>query len=124
LQEVLAQIRDLPGMSDFGTGASMTEIAAALEVGWPLVYVDPTPVETLLLIAEPRSEGGVSLDVRFLEVSGEQIYMRLVVGGAADVSDPGPDSSIASYLLGIGAAGDAEVPPALNDLLPWLGGSS
>src|ERR1035438_10172746 len=49
LQEVLINIRKLPGPADFAKGVSWSDVASAVEPGSPLIYVNPTPFGTLIL---------------------------------------------------------------------------
>ena len=121
LQEALATIRALPGFTDFATGATRDHVFLATEHRWPVLYIDPTPVGTLILLVEHSACGAASLSARFVEVTSTEIFMRLAVGSAAAPTSAPFEEPPGSYLLGIGAAGTAEVPSQLNLILPWLG---
>lgn len=121
LQEVLAAIRAVRGYEDFATGAHAEEFGAAMEPGWPVVYVNPAPYGTLLLAVLAGSHG-VDIEPRFLQDTGSMdIFMRLMAGEAAAESDAAFDRG--SYLLGISGegTGPCRFATALDDLLPWLG---
>jgi tetratricopeptide (TPR) repeat protein len=55
LQEAVSAIRALPGLADFASDVRWENVTAALEPGWPLIYVDPTPAGTLLLCITCRA---------------------------------------------------------------------
>jgi CHAT domain-containing protein/tetratricopeptide (TPR) repeat protein len=122
LGETIAAIRELPGLSRFRTGPQWDEIIGAIEPGWPLVYVNPTPLGTLVLLLCER-DGEVSAEVEFIEVTSTEVFMHLAVGGgdldAATVTAGG------SYLIGASAQGlpDHDLAGDLDQLLPWLGGT-
>jgi CHAT domain-containing protein len=123
LQEVLEVIRQAPGFEDFSTGARFEDLAAALEPGWPLVYVNPTSYGTLLLRLY-LGESGPSVDTTFLnDVTSIEIFMRLMIGDAVDLEDPTEADDYSSYLFGISGGGDADrdFRKDLEEILPWLG---
>jgi CHAT domain-containing protein/tetratricopeptide (TPR) repeat protein len=123
LQEVLEVIREAPGFEDFSTGARFDDLAAALEPGWPLVYVNPTPYGMLLLRLY-LGESGPLVDAAFLDhVTAIDIFMRLMIGDAADLEDPAEAHEYSSYLFGISGGGDADrdFRMDLEEILPWLG---
>jgi CHAT domain-containing protein/tetratricopeptide (TPR) repeat protein len=119
LQEVIGAIRALPGMASFAAATTQADLLAATEEGWPLVYVDPTPFGTVVLtVISGHDAPGV--EAIFLDATSTEVSNRLSLGAHA----VGPDASDAapgSYILGIGAAGDAEVEDQLDLILPWLG---
>jgi hypothetical protein len=120
LGEAIAAIRDLPGLSRFRTGPQWDEIASAIEPGWPLVYVNPTPLGTLMLLLCERN-GAVSAEAEFIEVTSTEIFMHLFVGGGdVDAATAAPGGS---YLLGASVQGlpDHDFAGDLDQLLPWLG---
>lgn len=123
LQEVLSMARTIPGLEDFATGARLEDLLAAVEPEWPLLYVNPTPVGTLLLIIS--SEGaGHSLKAHFLDrPTSLDIFSRLTVGDVAESSDDAELHVQGSYLFGIGGAGESEraLSTDVGHALPWLG---
>ena len=59
LQEVLYDIRREPGFESFDAGPDADDLRRAVQPGWPLLYVSPTPWGTLLILVgkdegEPR----------------------------------------------------------------------
>ena len=121
LQEVLVKIRRLPGREDFGTGPSWTDVTAAVEPRWPLVYIDPTPLGTVILVL--AADGGtVAADAAFASVTSGEIYLRLLAGVDEKVQTIGDIDSLDHYLSGIaGHLTDSEFRRALDELLPWFG---
>ena len=125
LQEVVAAIRDLPGFEDFATGARSEDLMAALEPEWPLVYVNPTPAGTLLLELRLHN-GNLAIDTAFLDQpTSLEVFMRLMIGEAAGLSDPDEADVVSSYLFGISGQGDPDrdFQLDLDEALPWLGAS-
>lgn len=123
-QRVLEEIRLRPGLERFGMGASNRDLVEAVEPGWPLLFVNPTPMGTMLLALQAGETAGPSVTVTFLEhPTSEDVYFRLLAGPDAA---RGPDEAegAASYLFAISGEGDARpqaLHEALDDLLPWLG---
>lgn len=120
LQETLESIRSIDGFQGFGGAASVADLSAAIEPGWPLVYVDPTPAGTLLLVVT-REHEEVEATAFFLDPIAQAVYLRLMAGDvAADLSllDTAEPSS---YLALV--AGFSDRPPSqdLEQVLPWLG---
>jgi hypothetical protein len=119
LGEATAAIRELPDLSRFRTGPQWDEITSAIEPGWPLVYVNPTPQGTLLLLLSERC-GMVSTEAKFIEVNSTEVFMRLFVGGG-DL-DETIEASRGSYLIAASGQGnDQDIAGNLDELLPWLG---
>ena len=119
LEEAIRAIRAQPGMASFASSATPADLVAATEPGWPLAYINPTPFGTVILTViaaddTPRAEA------TFLDTTSTEVFNRLSLGALA----AGPEATFASpgsYILGIGAAGDAEVEDQLDLILPWLG---
>jgi CHAT domain-containing protein/tetratricopeptide (TPR) repeat protein len=121
LQEVLAVIRSTPGFEDFDTTARPEDLIAAVEPGWPLIYVNPAPYGTVLLRAY-LGDGGVVVDAVFLdEPSSLEVFMRLMAGDAAEAPDLLDEDQAASYLAGIAAVSDKDIRDELEQALPWIG---
>ncbi len=88
LQEVLRAIRMLPGFENFATGASLADIAAAVEPDWPLIYLDPTPYGTLILSVIDRG-GKLIFEADFLDTpSSHDVLMALMLGDFQEQSQP------------------------------------
>lgn len=120
LQEVLEEIRRLPGMADFATGPSWEDVVTAVEPGWPLVYVNPTPWGTLLLRVSKRN-GEAQAETLILDgPSSLDVYYRLALGSALDPDSPA-SLKPSSYLAAIAAEGAADLKESLEQVLPWLG---
>ncbi len=66
LQKVIAAIREIPGQRDFGTGLALADISGAVDEDWPLLFVNPSPYGTMLLVAR-HAEDEVQLKTRFLD---------------------------------------------------------
>ncbi len=117
LGEAIAAIRELPGFEDFRTGARWSEIAAAVDPAWPLVYMNPAPQGTLLLVLRRQSDGEVVAETRFATVTSTEVFMQIFVnGGEFDGEEPS-----GSYLLAASGHGDnRDVAGGLDELLPWL----
>lgn len=120
LQEVLEEIRRLPGMADFATGPHWNDLSAAVDAKWPLVYVNPTPWGTLFLRIAAR-DGGTEADALILdEPNSLEVYYRLALGTALDPAAP-PGLRPSSYLAAVADEGTAVLKAGLEQVLPWLG---
>ena len=113
LQYVLAQIRSLDGYGDFGSGARWSEVASAVEPGWPLVYVNPTPYGTVLLTVD-RADRSSAVNATFLDISSHEVFMALMFG-EFDLDNP------VSYLAGVDEFDERVFPRALEEALEPLG---
>jgi CHAT domain-containing protein/tetratricopeptide (TPR) repeat protein len=114
-QDVLARIRVEPGFSDFARGGQLSDLRSATEQGWPLLYVNPTPVGTLLLLVE-----GDTVTSKFLSTpTSHLIAVRLIVGSSYVEGHPIPNPPGPCYSMAI--IGNAELPAALDDTLAWVG---
>lgn len=81
LQEVVSSVRALEGFEGFATDVTFSQIAAAADPDWPLVYVNPSPWGTVLLSVY-LADGEVKTEALFLEdVSGERMILDLWVPG-------------------------------------------
>jgi tetratricopeptide (TPR) repeat protein len=124
LQEVLSEIRTLPAFEDFATGAQAEDLVAATEVGWPLVYVNPTPWGTLLLRVHQVGSEPTYEALLLPKPSSLEVFMRLVSGENPESLDDELEEleSPASYLFGIsGEAEERDIKPDLEAALPWVG---
>jgi CHAT domain-containing protein/tetratricopeptide (TPR) repeat protein len=125
LREVLREIRNVAGFEDFATRPNESDLLAAAEDNWPVVYINPTPAGTMLVILEQGEDGGTA-DVRFLEKpTGVEILMRLLAGDAAENPDLIEEAEYGSFLSGAsGFSGvDRDVQKDVEHVLPWLGES-
>lgn len=120
LQEILEEIRRLPGMEDFATGPEWRDLADAVDAAWPLIYINPTPWGTLFLrIAELDDE--TEVDVLVLDApSSLDVYYRLTLGVAFDPTAP-PGLTPASYLAAVADEGSSDLQAGLEQVLPWIG---
>ena len=120
LQGIIGEIRKSPGHERFGAGPRWEELVPSVEPDWPVVYVNPAPTGTLLLILSGDDSGpSPTAEARFVEATSTEILMRLISGDGAE-----PGASLedgASYLLSLSGGGTAELQAALDQLLPWLG---
>ena len=88
LQEVLSAIRMLPGFENFATGTHLSDIGAAVEPDWPLIYLNPTPYGTLILSVIERGEE-TTFEADFLDTpSSHDIIMALMLGDFEEQSQP------------------------------------
>ncbi len=118
LGEAIAAIRQQPGLSDFPGRVTWQRLARATTPDWPLVYLDPTPHGTLILLI---ADGDTDPAARFATATSTEIFMHLAVGGA-DVA-AAQERESGSYLIGASGqgAGESDLAGNLDRLLPWLG---
>jgi CHAT domain-containing protein/tetratricopeptide (TPR) repeat protein len=131
LRDALVAIRELPGFEQFGTGERLADLLEATEPDWPLLYVNPTPAGTVLILVDGSGEGTV-MTRHLAEPSSTLVFMRLIAGSHYQ-EDPGlsPDEHSPSYLMAIGGfqrddeadpdTVDAVLELAIADTLGWLG---
>jgi tetratricopeptide (TPR) repeat protein len=120
LQGIIAAIREIPGHERFGAGPSWEELVPAVEPGWPLIYVNPAPTGTMLLVLSPDNNAdGPTAEARFIETTSNDVFLRLITGDGAE-PDAGDDDG-ASYLFSLGGSGEPDLRTALDQVLPWLG---
>ena len=117
LGELIAEIRELPGLADFRTGVSWSAIVAAVESVWPLVYVNPTPYGTLLLMLSEGHEDGVVAEARFIVTTSIEVLMHMIVSGGQLEQDRPTKSYV---IAASGQGNDRDIAGALDELLPWL----
>ncbi|HEY6730769.1 MAG TPA: CHAT domain-containing protein [Solirubrobacterales bacterium] len=125
LREVLRDIRDIEGFETFATRPNESDLTAAAEEDWPVVYVNPTPAGTMLLVLEHNGEGATA-DVRFLEQpTGLDVYMRLLAGDGAEHPELAEAAEYGSFLSGASGFGGAvrDIQKDVEHVLPWLGES-
>lgn len=133
LNRVIAEIRRGAEHEDFARGARIEDFEDAAIAGGPLVYVNPTPFGTQLLIVE-RHEGETRFENFTAAATSWQVLMRLMIGDLEqrDVVEGHPID--ASYMAGIsildeeGAIDEAtlnrrieQLQLGLEEILPWLG---
>jgi CHAT domain-containing protein/tetratricopeptide (TPR) repeat protein len=123
-QAVVAKIRAVEGFATFGIGAPLGDLAAAVGPKRPLLYVNPAPGGTMLLLVQHAAGGDPVASTTFLNgVEAMDIFMQLMVTGH-ELGDEG-DNRVRSYLIDAGAGGDEPAPgefqATLETLLPWLG---
>lgn len=125
LREVLREIRGIAGFEDFAARPNESDLLAAAEDDWPVLYVNPTPAGTMLVILEKDEDGGTA-DVRFLEKpTGVEILMRLLAGDAAQDPELVEAAEYGSFLSGAsGFSGvERDIQKDVEHVLPWLGES-
>jgi CHAT domain-containing protein/tetratricopeptide (TPR) repeat protein len=123
LQEALGAIRAVPGFEEFGLSPRADDLAGALEPGWPLLYVDPTPYGTLLLGVAPADGGARAEAVLLDRPTSLEVLMRLALGDGAERPELVGTASSGSYLLAASGLADAnrDIQPDVEHVLPWLG---
>ncbi|MDQ3769495.1 MAG: CHAT domain-containing protein, partial [Actinomycetota bacterium] len=106
LAEVLAEVRSLPGLTDFATGLHLRQIAAGAARDTPLVYVNPTPWGTLLLTVTAHPSAAVN--ARLLDrPTGLELYGQLAVAVNFDDPDRNDEEPTGpSYLFAVTGHGD------------------
>jgi len=125
-QRVLADIRVVPGWQMFAAQTQTSELAAAIEPGWPLMYVNPTADGTLLALVDAPA-GEPRVQCRFLDrPSSLDVFLHLMAGteGRQDLADLDPEAM--SYIGYIGGLVDRDpdgLGRAVQRVLPWLGES-
>ena len=123
LQQLLATIRSHPGFESFATAASRADLERAVEPAWPVLYINPTPRGTMLLLLN-KTENGMTEHIHILNApTSSGVFARLMMGSTTEVLDETIDVSRALLFIATGA-GDAarmDITPALDYALPWLG---
>lgn len=123
LQQLLATIRSHPGFESFATVASRADLERAVEPGWPVLYINPTPQGTMLLLLD-KTETGISEHLRILNApTSSGVFARLMMGSTTGALAETIDVSRALLLIaaGVGDAAHMDITPALDYALPWLG---
>jgi CHAT domain-containing protein len=123
LQEALGAIRAVPGFEEFGLRAQAEDLTGALESGWPLLYVNPTPYGTLLLGIVEEDDTARAEAVQMESPDSYEVFMRLAFGDAAERPGVIGTAAAGSYLLA--ASGLAEeghdIQRDIEHVLPWVG---
>jgi CHAT domain-containing protein/tetratricopeptide (TPR) repeat protein len=122
-QEALGAIREMTGLEEYGLTPGAEDLTAALEPGWPLLYVDPTPYGTLLLGVAPEDGVGRVEAVLLEKPTSLEVLMRLALGDGAERPELVGTASSGSYLLASSGLADADrdIQPDVEHVLPWLG---
>lgn len=128
LDDVLEEIRSIPGFESFAAGATVASIAEAATPDRPVIYVNPTPHGTDLIVVDHKA----AVAHRGLPVTSQQVVFRILFGIDVDqietLDEDGIEAAAAhtvpsSYILA--AAGEDDDGPdldeALDRLLPWIG---
>ncbi len=114
LHAAVASIRAVAGFEDFGVSVQWEEIAGATEPQHPLVYVNPTPYGTLLLLV---SDGQDRPDAILLDgPSSEEVLDALRFEAIDSFGDPDSYLGTASGMTPSGS-----IDKGLRFVLPWLG---
>jgi len=125
LQEVLRDIREIEGFEVFATRPNQLDLLGALEADWPVLYVNPTPYGTLLLLLEQAGEEA-TVDARFLEQpTSLEVFMRLLAGDGAESPELVEEVEYGSFLSGASGFSriERDVQEDVEHVLPWLGES-
>jgi CHAT domain-containing protein/tetratricopeptide (TPR) repeat protein len=131
LRDALVAIRGLPGFEEFGTGERLVDLLEATEPDWPLLYVNPTPAGTVLILVDGSGEGKVTTHY-LAEPSSTLAFMRLIAGSNYEEKSGLPsDEHGPSYLFAIAGLGeedpdDLDIPEtrlgeAIVDTSGWIG---
>jgi hypothetical protein len=107
----------------FATAASRADLERAVEPGWPVLYINPTPQGTMLLLLD-KTETGISEHLRILNApTSSGVFARLMMGSTTGALDETIGVSRALLLIaaGVGDAAHMDITPALDYALPWLG---
>ncbi|EIM87818.1 uncharacterized protein STEHIDRAFT_129868 [Stereum hirsutum FP-91666 SS1] len=122
LHAVINLIREVPGCRNFMTGIKVSDVVPAIEDGWPLLYVDPTPFGTLLLLVRHGAGEGGGMPAAFRyscrlleETKSGEITLKCQVGHNAKISN------YKNWEFIHNAAREATLPQSLEGLLRWLG---
>ena len=133
LHRVLAEIRRSEGFEDFAQGAQLEDFEDAAGCEEPLVYVNPTPFGTQLLLVERNGEE-IGFDNLIATPTSQEVLRHLLIGDLT-VKDVIEEQSIdASYMAGIFIFDDDEsmdedtedrrieqLQLGLEEILPWFG---
>lgn len=123
LQEALDAIRVVPGFEEFCMRSGADDLTEALESGWPLLYVNPTPYGTLLL-GVIETEGPPQAEAVLLErPDSYEVLMRLAFGEGVERPEVIGTEAGHSYLLAASGLAEAgrDIQPDIEHVLPWLG---
>jgi CHAT domain-containing protein/tetratricopeptide (TPR) repeat protein len=126
LGEALAEIRSIPGFEDFARGSRPYDLYVALEPGWPVVFVDPTPYGTLILAVHASNGEPAEVQSTLLgKPDSNEVFMRLLLGDGAEAPELIGSGQDGSFLLAASGLGDGErdVELDIEQVLPWLGES-
>jgi CHAT domain-containing protein/tetratricopeptide (TPR) repeat protein len=124
LGEAVAEIRSQPGFEDFGAGSNAEDLESALEPGWPLLFVDPTPYGTVILAISTDDGGAARVDPILLEEpDSNKVFMRLLLGDGAEEPELIGSGEDGSFLLAAAGLGDdqRDIQLDVEQVLPWLG---
>jgi CHAT domain-containing protein len=125
LHEALRDIREVSGFEQFGTRTHPGDLVGALERDWPLLYVNPTPMGTLLLLVEKDGDDA-TVDAYFLEEpTSLEVLMRLLAGEGAESMELLEKEEAGSYLAGASGFGarPRDLQRDVEHVLPWFGQS-
>ncbi|MBN8868205.1 MAG: CHAT domain-containing protein [Solirubrobacterales bacterium] len=116
------EIRKFDGFENFAIRSRVSDLSGALEPGWPVLYLNPTPFGTLLLLVDYDTAGpkvrGRCLD----SPTSLQVFMKLMSAGFGEELDIS-DEDLGSYLAGASgfASIDRDVEKDVESVLPWFG---
>lgn len=122
LLRLQTEIRGFDGFENFAIRSSVSDLSGALEPGWPVLYLNPTPLGTLLLLVEYDPDGP-KVRGRCLESpTSLQVFMKLMSAGFGEEMEIS-DEDMGSYLSGASGFGNIErnVEKDVESVLPWFG---
>ena len=121
LQTVLTEIRYMPGLADFATGAQVADLTRAVEPGWPLVYVNPAP-KGVLFVRVGDDGGATGFESRVLVAPGSlEVFMRVMTGTSGPSEWTNGMVSYMGEAAGFGEISGVRIREALEVTLPWVG---
>lgn len=120
--EVLTAVRAIDGFEDFAVPTTFSDVRRAAAPGHPIVYINPTPSGTDVLLIQ--GDGEVS--VHRLSVTSREIVGRVLVG--RDFDEPFDELDGPTPSLALASAADADYPEdadyledALDAIAGWVG---
>lgn len=123
LQEALSAIRAVSGFEEFGLRSIADDLVGAIESGWPVLYVNPTPYGTLLL-GVTEEDGAARTEAILLErPDSYEVLMRLAFGEGAQRPEVIGTDAGGSYLLAASGLAEAgrDIQRDIEHVLPWVG---
>lgn len=116
------EIREFDGFESFAIRPRQSDILGALEPGWPILYLNPTPLGTLLLLVEHGIDGPQVVGRCLESPVSLQVFMKLMSAGFSENLEIS-DEDLGSYLAGASGFGSIErdVQKDVESVLTWFG---
>jgi CHAT domain-containing protein/tetratricopeptide (TPR) repeat protein len=117
VEATMEEIRALDGLRDFDIAADPSDLAAAVEPGWPLMYINPAPAGLSLFVVTADEVSGFKVDTVLLEEpTSRDVILRVLFGYPAGSAPP------VSYIgTAAGITAGRTLDQALDYVLPWIG---